>query len=253
MGGITTVPFVYKVHNIRNGRSYCTRVVNVTQAEGSGICFTCTCSFKIAESNDLDVQDRLDVWDEYQVVLQGKRPEDFEEAPGMDVPWYWEMRRKTGHNDKFPGLQSHKVDMDAFNAPRPPLDRRQLMFYRTIGELPPLPNLHLCAHLYASDRNSLFIVANHFDVGDVYTQMGSLAHTVVFHSPVEEMMFPPPARAGSVQGDWCCKEDWTTRIALGRGMFHSRVWSPNGAHVATLMQDGMVRLGQKPSDKMTKL
>ena len=47
--GLLDLPFIYKVHNIRDGRSYCTRIVNVTQASGKGVCFTCTCSFKTDE------------------------------------------------------------------------------------------------------------------------------------------------------------------------------------------------------------
>ena len=242
LGGIPNVPFVYKVHTIRDGGSYCTRIVNVTQSEGKGICFTCTCSFKRDEGSILDVQEKVDLWDKYSVVLKDKRPEDFEEVPGMDVPWYWQMRAETGFNDKFPGLQSHKAAMGPYNEHRHPLDRRQLIFYRTRGEMPDDPNLHACAHLYASDRNSLFIVANHLNVGDKYTQMGSLAHTVVFHTPIKDLLFDADGK-----GKFFTKEDWTTRAAGGRGMFHSRVFAPDGTHVATLMQEGMIRLGGKPN------
>jgi hypothetical protein len=31
--------------------------------------------------------------------------------------------------------------------------RRQLIFYRPIGDMLDDPNMHLCAHLYATDRN----------------------------------------------------------------------------------------------------
>ncbi|QIW95765.1 hypothetical protein AMS68_001283 [Peltaster fructicola] len=253
LGGLPLVPFVYKVDSVRNGRSYCTRTVNVTQAEGKGICFTCTCSFKIAERSDMEEQERVDLWNVYKDVLQDKRPEDFEEAPGMDVPWYWQLQKETGENDKFPGLQTTKVDMKAFNDGRSGTERRQLIFYRTIGAMSDDSNLHIAAHLYASDRNSLFIVANHFEVGGKYSQMGSLTHTVIFHSPIEQMMFPPPAKHSSPQGDWYCKEDWTTRIGSGRGMFHCRVLSPNGTHIATVMQDGMIRLDKKSASTSVKL
>lgn len=87
LGGLTQIPFVYNVKTIRDGRSYCTRIVNVTQAEGKGICFTCTCSFKSAEASPLDAQQDIDLWREYSVVLAGKKEEDWNEAPGIDVPW----------------------------------------------------------------------------------------------------------------------------------------------------------------------
>ena len=87
LAGLTTVPFIYTVKIIRDGRSYCTRIVNVTQAEGKGICFTGTCSFKMPEESPLDVQEKIDLDAQYSVALKGKRPEDWDEAPGMDVPW----------------------------------------------------------------------------------------------------------------------------------------------------------------------
>lgn len=152
---------------------------------------------------------------------------------------YWKQRRETGHNDEFPGLESRKVDMRPYNRPLPPLDRRQLLYYRVIGSTSQDPNLHACAHLYASDRNSLFIVANNLDVGDKFTQMASLSHTVVFHTPIADMMMTDE------QGDkvWFCKEDWTTRAAGGRGIHQSRMIGPKGVHVASSWQEGMVRVG----------
>lgn len=85
--GLTNMPFVYNVKTIRDGRSYCTRTVHVTQAEGKGICFTCTCSFKLPEDSPLDVQEEIDLESQYSIVLKGKQPTDFEHTPGMDVPW----------------------------------------------------------------------------------------------------------------------------------------------------------------------
>lgn len=88
LAGLTNVPFVYSVKTIRDGRSYCTRIVHVTQAEGKGICFTCTCSFKLPEDSPLDVQEEIDLDSQYSIVLKGQQPTDFEHTPGMDVPWY---------------------------------------------------------------------------------------------------------------------------------------------------------------------
>lgn len=194
----------------------------------------------------------MDLWETYGSVLKDKTPETFPEAPGMDVPWYWKDLEQGRPNDQFPGLKTLKADMKAFNAPREPLDRRQLIFYRTIGDLPNDANLHMCAHLYASDRNSLFIVANHLEVGGSYSQIGSLTHTVNFHAPVQHLMFKPESSAseGNPQGNWFCKEDWTERASVGRGVFHSRGWSPDGTHVMSVMQDGMIRVGEPPKRKV---
>lgn len=246
--GIIDVPFTYTVQNIRDGRSYCTRIVNVTQTSGKGICFTCTCSFKTEESSNLDAQEAVDLWNKFEVVLEDKKPNDFPEAPGMDVPSYHKLLRNGHPNDKFPGLTMKRVDMSAYNDPKEPLDRRQLIFYKPIGELSSDLNLHMCAHLYASDRNSLFIVAAHLGVGGSFSQMGSLTHTVTFHAPLENLRLDKK-KSTLPQGDWFCKEDRTDRASVGRANFHSRVFSPEGVHVMSIMQDGMVRVGERPAGK----
>lgn len=243
------MPFVYKVHKIRDGRSYATRIVNVTQAKGKGVCFTCTCSFKTDEAGNLNAQGSVDLWEKYDVVLRGKRPDDFPEAPGMDLPFYWKLLENGHPNDKFPGLKTKKADMSAYNKQRDPLDRRQLIFYKPIGRLPPDLNLHMCAHLYASDRNSLFIVANHYEVGGNFSQMGSLAHTVIFHAPFEDLQLQAETSSVAPQGVWFCKEDRSDRATVGRALLLSRVFSPNETHVMSIMQDGMIRVGEPPAGK----
>lgn len=191
------------------------------------------------------------MWKEYEVVLQGKKPGDFPEVDGMDVPFYKKLRRETGHNDLFPGLQYTKVDMMPFNESRHPLDRRGLMFYRVTGDLPADPNMHLCAHLYASDRNSLYIVANNLDTSGLWTQLSSLVHSTSFHSSTETLMFGPSVSNSGpmediVQGRWFAKEDWTTNSSNGRAMYHGRLLTADGTQIATMTQDGLIRYTKRP-------
>lgn len=249
LAGEIAVPFVYRVQTIRDGKTYCTRAVNVTQSEGKGICFTCICSFKTAEPSHVDSQERLDLWQHYSPVLQGRTPYDFQEVPGMDLPFYWQRRKETGENDKFPGLQCRKVDMTKYNRDRHPIDRRQLIFYRTIGDMPSDPNLHLAAHLYSSDRNSLYIVSNNFGLGDYWTQMSSLCHTVIFHSPMDALMFrPSPGKQSGLKdpnGRWFAFEGSGNRLGSGRAVFNCRLWNDDGTHVATAIQDGLLRFTKR--------
>ncbi|KAF2168226.1 hypothetical protein M409DRAFT_53525 [Zasmidium cellare ATCC 36951] len=239
--GTPDLKFTYHVQTIRDGRSSATRIVNVSQKEGKGFMFTCTCVFKNPEPNPLDVQSPINLWDKYAISLKDKQPWSFPECPGFDVPWYWREQANGKKNDIFPGLDTRKADLSKYNQNRHPLDRRQLVFYRSIGTIPADDvNMHLCAQLYASDRNSLFIVANALDIGDLYTGMGSLIHQVIFHTGAEDLGFGEDV--GEEGSRWFCKEDSCTRYANGRGLFFSRVWSPEGRHVMTVTQDGMVRL-----------
>ncbi|KAF7185242.1 Acyl-coenzyme A thioesterase 8 [Pseudocercospora fuligena] len=254
LSGELTVPFVYKVHIIRNGRSYCTRIVNVTQSQSKGICFTCTVSFKTPEPLQISAQENVKIFEKYSSVLHNKSPTDFPECPSMDLPFYYNLLKSgTVTNDSFPGLECRKVDMSAYNRDLHPLDRRQLIFYRTIGTLPSDdPNMHLCAHIFATDRNSLYIVANHFELGDYFTAMSSLAHTVTIHSPMEELRFGKGGkRTGTVlddrdgKGRWFCMEVNGDRIGYGRALYHGRFWSSDGTHIMTAMQDGLIRFTNK--------
>ena len=251
--GSRTTPFIYHVKRIRDGRSFASREVSVMiEGDTAGPVFTSTCSFKKTEPSILDVQEPVDLWKVYGASLRNKRPEDSEEVPGVDVPWYWKLRSETGQNDEFPGLDMRKADMTEYNRDRHPLERKGLIFYRGVGHLPQDPNLHLCAHLYASDRNSLYIVTNQLDVGDLYTQMSSLVHQTSFHGNIENLMFGPSKSDDSQMDDssesgrWYCKEDTTLRVANGRAMLHGRLFASNGAHIATATQDGLIRFAKKP-------
>lgn len=259
LAGELSVPFVYKVHIIRDGRSYCTRIVNVTQSQGKGICFTCICSFKTPEHEQIESQDDVNLSKKYSSVLAGKKPSDFPEVPAMDLPFYWKRMEETGINDEFPGLECRKVDMAEYNRDRHPLDRRQLILYRTIGNMPDDPNMHLCAHLYASDRNSLYIVANHFELGDYFSSMSSLAHTVIFHSPLESYRFGGKGEKGLLSDDtgrWFCMEVSGSRMGSGRAVHNCRIWNSENEHIATTMQDGLIRYAAnplKPTDEELKV
>lgn len=224
----------------------------MTQSQGKGICFTCTCSFKTPEPAQVESQDEVDIWSKYSSVLRGKKPTDFPEVPGMDLPFYWKRQEETGLNDEFPGLECRKVDMTVYNKDRHPLDRRQLIFYRTIGQMPQDPNMHLCAHVFASDRNSLYIVANHFEVGDYFTAGSSLAHGVTIHSPIEALRFGSSDPTGTAlddtdgKGRWFCMEAYGSRLGSGRALYHARFWGPAGTHIMTAIQDGLIRYTKEP-------
>jgi hypothetical protein len=179
--------------------------------------------------------------------------------------------------------------MAAYNKSRAPIDKRQLTYYSLRGSLPLAftenqpsggstissknkpgsisrqANLHAIAHLYASDRNSLFIAPNHLDLPRDYTRMASLSHTVIFHVGIEDLLLsdePPeddprafPTAKESGRGEkggerkWYVQESWVGRVAGGRAQHMSRIWDPErGLHVASTMQDGLVRF--KPTAKL---
>lgn len=143
--------------------------------------------------------------------------------------------------------------MQAYNAPRKPLDRRQLQFYTTIGGMPPVAqaaNLHACAHLYASDRNGLFVIPNYLGAGNNYTAMATLSHSVVFHVSVSGLEMAE--KDGKEARIWYCQETRMSRVSGGRGMLESRIWNEKGVHIASMYQDGLVTLGDRPGSGKAK-
>lgn len=292
--------FEYRVKTVRNGKGIKVRGVEVFQesAKGEGgkeMFFIATCSFKLREHSQVSIQQQEgddfledDFYGEklYGSVLKGMRDpmRDLEEVPGMDLTFYrkkiLEYEEGKGKHDAFPGLQCRKVDMREWNATRHPMERRQLIFYRMIfdrekeGEkekeegMNMNMNMQLCAHLYASDRNSLFIVANLFDLGDLFTNMSSLSHTVIFHAEEGEMRFAsttttttttkrtksPFHRSNNNDGGgrWFCMEVFGSRMHGGRAVHNCRIFNDEGTHIATCMQDGLIRFAvdpQKPTEE----
>lgn len=252
--------------------------------------FTCTCSFKRDEQSTVDVQEHVDLKKRYNESLTGKETEPMlhHAAPSNDSEFFREtyLPAHPEHFNPIAGLHLRKADMSKYNASRDPLDRRQLTFYTLRGSLPlataPFPpqsgklsptreaNMHACAHLYASDRNSLFIVPNHLDRGREFTRMASLSHSVIFHVGIKDLVMPSEPRIDHPNADrtlwrdeklslcslngyegndrdadgrkWFVQEAWTTRAAGGRGLHTSRMWDyERGVHIATTFQDGLIR------------
>lgn len=132
--------------------------------------------------------------------------------------------------------------MDPYNRDRPGTERKSLKYYSVLGSMPSVhedPNMHIAAHLYASDRNSLFVISNHLDIGNDYSHIASLSHTVIFHADVSEVDMVDRSTG---QPRWFCQEAWTGGAQHGRGLHESRMWREDGLHVAWTIQDGMVRL-----------
>ena len=130
---------------------------------------------------------------------------------------------------------------------------RQLAFYRIItdDENESYENeedelrLHISAHLFASDRNSLFMIQRAYGYQGRETRLSSLGHTVIFHGGVERLRMVDP-RTGRRR--WFVQEAWTSNSGENRGCHESRLWDwEKGVVVATTVQDGMVRVSaQKP-------
>ena len=203
-------------------------------------------------------------------MLAGKEPESHPAAPSADALVWMGQPRPEGSTAGvwLPGIDIRKVDMGRYNGvvgeggDGRVGQWRQLAFYRVIlddeddeddtedaehdddDEL----RLHISAHLYASDRNSLFLIQRAHGYQGRETRLGSLGHTVVFHGHVERRRMVDKGTGGTRRRRrrrrrWFVQEAWTSNSGDNRGCHESRLWDwEKGEVVATTLQDGMVRV-----------
>lgn len=137
---------------------------------------------------------------------------------------------------------------------------RQLSIYSLIGDVDEDSeegslNLHACAHIYASDRNSLFQVTTALEIADredLSIAMASLCHSVVFHFSRggDELKMTTEGKEGG-RKKWFTQEAVIPVVADHRGMHESRIWDEDGVLVASTWQDGMVRV-KKEADGVSR-
>lgn len=219
---------------------------------------------------------------EYGEVLGKKHA--FEEWPlcqGMDGLWttklnvaQWKQR-----GDAFPGLDMRKVDMRGYNAdPRiistggaqggddgkAAREWTQLLLYRLLDDGEELSrnqessknktggddiiNLHACAHIYASDRNSLFLAQRALGFHNTRGQMGTLSFTFNFHGHAKDWLMVDEKTGKPKE---YVQENWVSNSGGDRVTLDSRLWDKaSGRVIATTVQDGMMRIPTKTTTEM---
>lgn len=268
------MPFQYTVRHVRDGGVYCTRAVDARQK--GKVCFSCLCSFKRTETRfSYGHQPREDLKQKYQSALEGTSPEDHPTVPGIDADW-WMRGVEMGQiqEGEFAGVDIRRVDMRKHNAKEEirnnPHNYRQLHYYRIKGS-PDLTihnpeqlekndrdgeydNLYACAHLYASDKNSLMVIPRALGQGDSWSAMASLSCTVIFHEHGDalRMIDWNVTENGEKRPreKWFCQEAWSSASGGSRGIHESRLWSPDGTLLATTMQDSMLRYKEPTPGKL---
>ncbi|MGH3298585.1 MAG: acyl-CoA thioesterase, partial [Trebonia sp.] len=121
------------------------------------------------------------------------------------------------------------VDGPPWERPASP-GARQLVWIRANGKLPDDPLLHVCVVAYASDYSLLgsALVPHGRTHFDETIMMASLDHAMWFHRP------------GRVD-DWLLYAQQAVAAGRGRGLATGRFFGSDGAHLATVVQEGMIR------------
>jgi acyl-CoA thioesterase len=150
----------------------------------------------------------------------------------------------------FAGVYTSVLDFEKVHKQLSPLDRHNLYIFSTIYDdnSPSDPNLDACAHLYHSDRESIWSILRQYELLDVLDVASSLSHTVIFHAGADKLGF----RDSEGKRKWFYQETWSKRLSDARSLHEGRIYDGNGYHVASTMQDGAIKLKPIGTEELRK-
>ncbi len=215
--GDPTEPIVYEVDRLRDGRAFTTRRVVASQ-HGRPI-FTSSVQFHTDEPG-LEHADTIPAVPAPESVPQTPRllPRS---ASGEPEPWAW------GEYLELRYLQA-------------PDDASQRVWFRTVDPLPDDAVLHACVLAYASDMTLLGVALTpHTDpreaIARATVQMGSLDHAIWFHAPAR-------------LDEWLLYDQRSPWAGGARGLATGSIWRRDGQLVATVLQEGLIRVRPTPTE-----
>jgi acyl-CoA thioesterase-2 len=216
--GDPSIPIIYTVDRIRDGRSFSVRRVLAIQ-HGVPI-FTLSASFQLPQGG-IDHQaemppapapeslptlaQRYEGFEDLWAVMR-QLPQAFDVRYVDDPPW---VQRGQGPREN----QTHRI------------------WLKADGTLPDDPLLHVCAVTFASDMNLLDSVLIHHGLAARLDpiSMASLDHAMWFHRQFRA-------------DDWLLYVSSSPSASGGRGLATGQFYSRDGRLVASVTQEGMIRL-----------
>ncbi len=215
--GDPTEPVIYQVENIRDGHSLSVRR-SVAQQHGKPI-FLMAASFHLPETGlDHHGPAPLDVPAPHELPTLMQRLEPYPERRAV--------------LEMFPqSLDVRYVGEPGWVRPgdRTP-DLRQRVWMRVDGVLPDDPLLHACALTFASDMTLLdSVLSVHGEVwGPGGIHGASLDHALWLHRPFRA-------------DEWFLYDCWSPTASGARGLATGRMFTEDGRHIATAVQEGLLR------------
>jgi acyl-CoA thioesterase-2 len=215
--GDATKPITFSVDRIHDGRSFSTRR---TQAYQDGLpILSMIGSFQ-------DVDEGL----EHQIDMPADLP-DPESLPSTadvlgeidhPVAQFWANER---------AFDIRHIDSPLYLTPNEDRVPRQAVWMRAVGQLPDDPNLHRAAIAYASDHTILEPVLRRHGIAWVTPglKVASLDHAMWWH------------RDGRAD-DWLLYVQDSPNSVGGRGLSFGRIYDRAGRLLASVAQEGMVRV-----------
>ncbi|MGB9378815.1 MAG: acyl-CoA thioesterase II [Mycobacteriales bacterium] len=219
--GDPAVPIIYLVDRIRDGRSFTTRRVVAVQ-HGKAI-FNLSASFALREDGLTHHLPMPEVPPPDQLPTLAERAAPFGDrlGPVTRLPRPIDLR----YVDDPPWVSRA-------GGPREP---RQQVWLRADGVLPDDPLVHVCALTFASDMTLLdSVLAAHGLAWHLDDVVGaSLDHAMWFHRPFRA-------------DEWLLYDAESPSASGGRGLASGRIFTADGVHVVSVVQEGLIRVRRDP-------
>ena len=224
--GDANKPITFGVQRLRDGRSFSARRVHAYQ-EGMPI-LSMIASFQ-AEDEGIEHQSEMPAGHPGpRVAAQHRRPARQDRPPrGPALGLRAALR--------YPPCRSRRCT----SRPRGPKEARNAVWMKTFGPMPDDAGLHRAALAYASDYTLLEPVLRRHGMSWITPGMSvaSLDHAMWWHRPVRV-------------DEWLLYVQESPSAQGARGLATGRIFNRAGQHVATVAQEGMVRVPNELKNKV---
>jgi len=214
--GDPTIPILYEVDRIRDGRSFSTRRVVAIQ-HGRAI-FNLQASFHDLESGH----------DHQLVMPEGMGdPESLPDFQTLMAPYAKQMG---DWYDRPRPIDLRYVDGDPMSRKGVP-STGQRVWLRAAGDLPDDPVLHACILTYASDMTLLDTTLLPFGMSfnTPGIQMASVDHAMWFHRPFRA-------------NQWMLYDQVALSTSSALGLAGGAIYTAHGSLAVTVVQEGLARM-----------
>ena len=230
--GDPSIPILYEVDRIRDGKSFTTRRVVAIQ-RGQAI-FHLSASFQVVEPGL-----------EHQLPMpEAPDPDSLPDQAARTAALYERMPPESLAPEVRSWLERERpIDVRLCEpAGQMKAEKREphrRVWFRAKGRLPDAPLLHQCVVAYASDMTLLDTATLPHGIvwfTDSRFQMASLDHAMWFHRPVRA-------------DEWLLYATESPSTSGARGFATGSIFTRDGRLVASVAQEGLVRMRAAPSDR----
>ena len=216
--GDPSVPIVYEVDRIRDGRSFTTRRVVAIQ-HGRAI-FSMSTSFQIVEPGLEHFVEMPDMPQPEDLPSEKQLAEQYIDHAPEGVRKYWQRERP---------IELRPINMEHYISNKK-LEPKQNIWFRATGKLPNNPAVQQAVLAYASDMTLLdtSLFAHGRAVFDPHLQVASLDHAMWFHRRVN-------------MEEWHLYSQDSPNSSGARGFTRGSIYSRDGTLVASVAQEGLIR------------